>query len=319
VPDSPRFVSPYERLIYLGSLPLLGSLPAHHLAVLAKHTVERHFPRGHVLFRAGQPVDKIHAIVTGTVTMSRWGQEVRECASGDAAGVFALLAGSDEGIEAVARTDLTTLELSGAALRDIFAGHFAIFEHILTMLALSLRGERDWVGPSAGFADPAPDPPSCPTHSLDLVERLLALRHAKPFAGSSLIGLAETAKRAEEIRLGQGQVLWTAGEPADSFILPICGTILCESELFAQSFRQGVGNAVGLTDALARQPRRFQASTDSGLIALSLDRNALIDAFEDDLEMGTQTMATLARELIAVLEKRAEISTEIPRGVALSS
>ena len=316
--DSPRFVTPYERLMYLGSLPLLGSLPAHHLAVLAKHTIERHFARGDVLFRAGQPVDVVHAIVTGRVTMSRWGQQVRECAAGDAAGVFALLAGSDEGIGAVAGTDLTTLELSGAALRDIFAGHFAIFEHILTMLSRTLRGERDWVGPSAGFAEPAPDPSSCPTHSLDLVERLLALRHARPFAGSSLLGLAETAKRARELRVGQGEVLWSAGQPADSFILPICGTVLCESES-GQRFRQGVGNSVGLTDVLARQPRRFRASADSALVALALDRNAIIDAFEDDLEMGTHTMATIARELLVVLEKRAEISGEIPRGVTLAS
>ena len=119
--------------------------------------------------------------------------------------------------------------------------------------------------------------------------------------------------------MGQGELLWAQADSADHFILPICGTVRCESERLRQSFRQGVGSAVGITDVLARQPRRYRATADSPLIALTFGRDALIDAFEDDLDMGTRAMASMARDLLSLLEKRAEISAELPSGVSMAS
>lgn len=300
--DQPRFVAPYERLLYLSTLPLFGTLPPEELAVLARWTKERHFRRGEVLFDEGMPVPAIHMLVTGAVEVSRGGRVFRTFRAPDAVGVFGLLARTTGGVRAVARTAVTSLELAGDALEDIFEDRNSIFTHVLQATAKVLRDERRQLFDSSGSGSPLV-PVVCPARELDLIERILLLRRVPMFAAASLVGLGQLSRRVRELRLEAGVHMWELGEYAGSSALLVCGSVECRFEGGVR--RRGAGDAIGLVDLLAKELRSYAAVTVEPVVALVVDRDALLDMFEDHTEIGAECLASLARAVLDAFERRA--------------
>ena len=312
--DGARLVTPLERLMYQRSLPLFGSLPASELAVLAEYARERHFRRGHALLREGEPTPSIFLLVEGEVQLRRRDHTFRMFRGHDAVGVMALLARLSDGVEATAQTNGIALELEGDALYDIFEDHFSILEHVLSATARILRTERARLGTTAGFPRAPRDDLACPERPLDVVERILVLRRILPFAEANVVALAELARRCEERRFEAGTQLWQVGARSDHTLLLVCGLVRCESD--HQSFRLGSGDAVGVTDLLARERRAYAAVTDTPGVALSIDREALLDVFEDHFEIATDCLAVMAQSVLEVFRERAA-DGEVPVGLPL--
>lgn len=301
--------------MYLSKLPLFGSLPAAELTVLAQHTEERHFSRGHVLLAEGEPVPAIYALVDGVVSVSRRGRAFREFHAGDAVGVIGMLARTEEGVRAVAGSELTSLELGAEALDDIFEDHFSILSHVMRGTARLLRAELSALEGDAGFSKSPTHTLACPARELDLVERILVLQRSLPFAEASLTGLSELAHRATEVRLDQGEQLWATGEVATRALVLICGSVVTSGERSRQRVRFSAGDAVGIIDALAREPRSYQAVAEQPIVGLELDRGSLLDLFEDHFEMGVSCLAAVAHDVLAAFETSAAESDDLPSGL----
>ena len=80
------------------------------------------------------------------------------------------------------------------------------------------------------------------------------------------------------------------------------GTVRAET-LNGLSFQFGPGDLVGALDTLAGTPRWFNARAERSVIALSLDRDALLDLVEDQAEVGFDVLRMLARVLTYVRER----------------
>src|SRR5690349_17474458 len=120
-----------ERVLYLGSLPLFGNLPAQELALLAEYAHERSVPAGTVLHGPGEVVGSLYVVVEGAVALQRRGTPLGTVGPREAVGVLGLLAGADEGIVATTVSAAVLLEIDGDALRDVFEEHFSILDHAI--------------------------------------------------------------------------------------------------------------------------------------------------------------------------------------------
>ena len=66
-----------------------------------------------------------------------------------------------------------------------------------------------------------------------------------------------------------------------------------------QSFTFGPGDALGVLDALAREPRWYGATADDEIVALRIAGEALDDVLEDHVEMGLELLSMLAAQAIS--------------------
>ena len=62
-----RVSGPVERMLYLKRLPVVGTLPAPQLALVAEQMGERFFKKGSVLLRQGEPVAALYFVLRGAV------------------------------------------------------------------------------------------------------------------------------------------------------------------------------------------------------------------------------------------------------------
>jgi CRP-like cAMP-binding protein len=297
-----RSLRHFERVLYLKKLRTIGSLPTAQLAIVAEYLKERFFRRGSVLLREGEPIRAIYFVVDGKVHLRRKGRDLGHAHSGAGVGGLGLLAQHEEGIEAIAESDTFTLELDSEAVREVLEDHFGILHHLIKdtcaqLIRHAAAARRPFVVP------PRPRLPALPAgRELDLVERIFILRQVVPFANSSIDALAELSRGLVEVRFAAGTSLWRRGDLAEALFLLVSGTVACTPAEPARPFVLGPGIPVGAIEAVAEQPRWYDAVTESEVVALSGDVEGLIDAFEDHFGLAMGYLATMSQWLLLGLE-----------------
>lgn len=296
-PSKSHFSGAFDRVLYLRTLPLFGTLPPDELALLATYTTERQFEPGDLLATLDGRIESIHLLVDGSVSTSRAGAPIGVCGPRDTIGVLGLLARVDEGIEVVATTATRTLEIGAEALLDLFEDHFSILEHVLRGVAeLVLEQSKQRLLASAPVSVEAPS--QSPARPLDFVERIFFLRRALPPGFTSVAALAGIARSATEIRLEPGDLLWKQGDPAGAIVIPVRGVIACVVDGGAHHFRFGLGELVASSEVLAGAPHWYEARAESPLLALRVAMEDLIDVFDDHFELAMEMLALMARALL---------------------
>lgn len=292
----------YERLLHLRRLDSIGTLPPAELALVAEYAQERFFPGGSVLMRAGEPVPAIYFLISGQVRVTRRGRSLGVARQGAGIGGLALLARDPEGIEAVAEGDVLTLEIRADAAQELFEDRFPILHHVLRDVSRRLAQAIRTHGPTL-FPEPWQVPLRVPTRSLDLVERLVLLRAAPPFAQASLTTLADLARTLREVRFERDALLWSEGDRAGHTLLVVEGLVRCRSRDGRLDFTFGPGSPVGTLDMVAEVPRFFEARAQTPLLALQGRVEELIDVLEDNHAMATELLAAITRQLLVLLAR----------------
>lgn len=308
-----HFVTLRERLIYLRTLPLLGNMPSADLAVLAEYARERFFRKGEHMLQEGIPAHAIQLIVQGAVQVSRRGRPFRLFGPRDAVGAFAVLARTDEGVQATAVEDSLVLEIHRDALLDAFEDHFSMLHHVLRETSRLLLEERRQLPGEIRLPRDWDASVSCPARPLDLVERIFFLRRSMPFARSSLVALAALARRTKTVRLEPGTQLWGEGEASHTTFLLVSGSVAGASRTGSHRYRFGPGAGLGALDAIAGMPRAYTATTESSVAGLELGVEDLMDVLEDHSEAAMSLLAAHASQVIAAFEQRAEIDPDSVR------
>jgi len=286
----------------------VGGLPRPQLSVIAEATRERFFAKGSVLLREGEPVEAIHYLVEGRVRASFKGRDLGVGGPGASIGALGVLTRDDHGIEVVAETDVLTLEQDIDAVFEILEDDFAILRFVLQDLC---RQVIDSVvcGPVEPLTIPQADS-SPPGPELDLVDRILILRKARPFARCSLNALAELARTTVDVRFEPGTRLWQVGEQARGILLLVAGTVRC-TPAARPSFVSGAGWPLGALEALAGTTRWYEAVTETPVVALAGDVEVLYDVLENHFDLAMDYLALLGREWLASLEHIADHHPEL--------
>ena len=151
---------------------------------------------------------------------------------------------------------------------------------------------------------PAYDLPVDPTRELDLVERIFFLRKMQVFQRASINALAEVSRAMAQVRFEPGLTLWREGDAGPGIFLILSGTVSASSEARGLRFRPGPGFPLGAVEAVGEVPRWYEAVTETRLVALQGNVEALIDVFEDNSEMAMQYLQVMAQATLDILESR---------------
>jgi CRP-like cAMP-binding protein len=299
-----QFLSPYDRIRLLQSVPFFESLEAEDLAALAEHAEEEHTRRGFALLQLGQPADAVRVLVEGEAQMRRHGSVVRRIGPGSPIGFITILA-ADGGTEIVTMSRTTTLMIRRSIWFDLLEDRFSILQHLIRATARQLRQESSENGqlPDAASGDRRA------VCSLDDVfDRFLVLRDQLPFGKRDHFGLWHLARRTSPISYGAGETLFREGQASSELILLTAGSVEADGSIFDP------GSALGIVDTLAEEPRSYTAVAQAACSGVRIDREELLDMFEDHFDIALDCLATISLSVLDAMERRAARSKEVPSG-----
>jgi CRP-like cAMP-binding protein len=297
-----RLVSPLERALYLKSLAPLTELSSEELALIGQHTKEQFFRKGAEIFKSGEPLESFHVVVEGQVRAHGGEHGDSLVGPSEALGFLSLLSRSEEGLEAVAEADTVTLEIDADDMYDVLEDHFSILVTQLQSVSSVILNERKNI-PDGTYLAPAESELEVRDRQLDLVERLLLVRRAG-FDRTNIDALIQVVRMMTEIGIRSGTKLWRPGDTSGHSYIIVSGTIRCILDEGKRHFRAGPGYPVGNIESLAGEPRWYEAVTETNVVALRAEADALLDVLEDHNELGRDFLAAMASGAIRVIEQR---------------
>ncbi len=297
-----------KRFLYLRSIPVAAKLPAPVLKILAAALEERAWPSGSVVMRANQPVFALYLLTRGRVVLTRHGALFGELKPPQTLGFLNIIGQSDGSYDAACDGDTQAYALDGDALLDLMEDHYELFEATLRYTAE--RVYYDMQDLPAEALGSAPDPsPVIPERHMDLIERILLVRAQNGFQEANVNAVAAVCRKFEEVRLEPGTELWKAGDAPEGALMLARGTVACETARGVR-FKYGPGTMVGGVDALADRPRWYRAVAETRVQALRGDTAGFLDLLEHDFSLASAFVASLARGLDQILERKAQLGQQ---------
>jgi CRP-like cAMP-binding protein len=272
------------------------------LAALAAQLEAVRIPEGTRCEVDGFPDGAIYFVIEGELVAEREGKPFGHFGPRSVLGGLAALGRDPQGISFTALRDTAALRLRSEDMLEVFEDHYELLQAGIEGLARSTIELRRSIVPHAGYdTELQSDPTESPLEPLGLIERMLVLRTSLAVQ-THIDELAELGRAAQEVHYRALSPLWFEGERSTHMLVLVSGKVQAEST-GGLSFQFGVGDLVGALDTLAGAPRWFNARADSNVIALALDRDALLDLVEDQAELGFDLLRMLARVLTRVRER----------------
>ena len=116
-PPRPERPAGQDTSLALAKLPLLAKAPASVVSDLVKHTTQIEAAPGDVVFSEGDAADAVYVVLSGTLTISIDGEDVREIAAGDWFGDLAVLRRSNRTATVRGSTPAVLLAIQADAFR----------------------------------------------------------------------------------------------------------------------------------------------------------------------------------------------------------
>lgn len=300
-----RFVDITDRIIYLRSIPVTAALSPPVLKIVASYLTERSFPAGTVMMREGEPIEALHLLTEGKLALVRKGKPFGELAPPQSLGFLGILARSDGTYDATAEVDTRSLELRAEALLELIEDHSDLLRSTIRYLAerdlyevqeLPVDAlEQRLLGKQREVSD----------KTMDLVERLLFLRDLGAFKRTNLNALTVLARQLEEVRFAPGERIWSDGDPAEHQLWCLSGTARCTSG--DKTWRAGGDSVLGGLEGIAARPRWYTLEAETAMVTMRGTTAGFLDVAEDDFGMAADFIAMLARDVVGLLERRAQL------------
>lgn len=301
----PVEIGPIERIHALRSLFGSSGPSTTALAALAAQSEAVRIPQGMQLMREGELSGLVYVVVQGELVAEARGKLLGRFGPRNVVGSLAAFARDPRGVNCSAARETIALRVRADDMFEVFEDHFELMQAVMEALARASIELRRGLSPHAGYdRQLAPDPP-LPPEALDLVERMLSLRRTLAMH-THIDELAELARAAQEVHFRKDAPLWFASETAGNMLILVRGSVRAHTN-DGQSFRFGPGDLVGGLDTLAGTPRWYDAVAERHVIALSLERDAILDLCEDQAELGFDFLRLLATMLLALRERTAPV------------
>lgn len=285
-----------ELMVAMRRLPGAAGLHASELSVLASVARPRQMRQGEALAREGTALHAIFLVLEGEVTVRSRGEVVARARAGDTIGALSALARDPDGLDCEAVGDALVLSISLEDLEDVFEEVPNVLVQLTSHVArrvLALRLLRDG-GPKRLQVGPA----LLPERPLDLVERILHLRGCPVFANVPIDAVAALADVARESRVAAGEPLWRRGAAASALLLVVSGELDVVLDTGTRTTLRP-GDLAGEAEVLAGAPRPTEAVARTPLVVFSIEREALLDTWEDHLDLGVELLRDACARLVA--------------------
>jgi CRP-like cAMP-binding protein len=264
-----------------------------------ENLVEQELPPGAVLFRAGDPGDHIHYIVSGAIEMRDPTGQAAPWSFGprDAIGGIDAIQSQPYSRTAVAVEHTLLLKLRFDDYFEILEDNFDFTRSMLGFMYADVEEM------TRSLPDEVVHPrvtPSCEmellahTSGLGLVERLLVLREAGPWRTVRLQVLVRLAQEATERWLTAGESLFEPGQGSASLWFVAHGAIVAERREPPLTTRFGPGTMVLPFVGLAGAEKRYRAFAAEPSLVLALRKEDLWDVMEDHSDVTRALLAHAA-------------------------
>jgi CRP-like cAMP-binding protein len=302
---TPRFVDLTERMIYLRSIPVAAMLPPPVLKIIASQLRERSFAPGTLLMKEGAPIEALHLLTEGKVSLVRKGTPVGALTPPQSLGFLGILARSAGNYTAAAEVPVRTLELATETLIELLEDHVDFLQATVRYLGEGLLYEIQELPAQAmssrldGVDEKLPE-----GRELDLVEKIVWVRSLSAFKRTNLNALAAMARQMTEIHVPAGGRIWSMGEEADFSLFMLAGRGRCRAA-DGRVWHAGPTSVNGGLEAIANKPRWYELTAEKPVVALKSPSSAFLDMLEDDFSLAGDFIARIASDLVGLLEKKA--------------
>lgn len=302
-----------ERLVALRAFPGAHALGSPALVALASIAEPIEVKQGTTFVRPRERVGALYVVVEGAVrAVARGRAGPQRIEAQGVVGLAHALARDASGLECVAEVDTIMLQIDVEDLEDVFEDHpgaLVLAARELSRRAMTEGHDMLGVAQAPRRGGPGPFAPVL-DRALDLVERLLFLRSHPVIGAASLDGAAVLASAAVEVRHRRGDVLWSAGAPSSSALYLLSGAVRVPAGKDARRVgprEARAGEALGELECIADLPRRASVTAIHDVHALVIERDAMLDAWEDHVGLGMEVLRALGASLV---EDRAGARTE---------
>lgn len=272
------------------------------LAALAAQLDAVRMPAGTIVEQVGGPGSVIYFVLEGELVVERDHKPFGVFGARSVVGVLPAFARDPQTFITTVTRDAVALRLRFDDMMEVFEDHFDMLLSALAGLSRNTIELRRLIRPHAGYDSALrADPEEPAAEPLGLIERMLVLRSSLA-VHTHIDELAELARAAQEVHFPQGATLWEEGGEATLMLILVCGRVSCRTS-DGLSFRFGPGDLVGALDTISGTPRWFTGHADSKVMALAVERDALLDLVEDQAELGFDILRMLAQVLTSLRER----------------
>lgn len=293
-----------DRLLLLRSLQTLEGLDDDGFALLAEYSRPRAFRKGARILEAGRPVESLYVVTSGAVEVSRDGRVSAGSAQPPALGYLPFFARDPRGVEAVALQRTHTLEIPCHVLLGVLETNFSLVRNSLRVLSTQRVLSRNGKPPASSGEAPDAAGPSAqrpPT----LVERILELHQGVLFRKCNLDAVIEACRQMRLVRWKAGEVLWSRGEPATTWLRVTDGRVRCDGDGGQQSL-VWAGFALGIDDALGSGLRSFSATALTEVSGFEMSVDAFLQLLSGHFDVARELLALLASDLLQRADTQAQ-------------
>lgn len=286
-----------DRILLIKAMDAFVVLDDEGQALLAEYARERPFPSGTALLREGDPIRNVYFLMTGRVEVRRRGKLVATVERGRPVGVLSVLARDNLGVDAIALTDVVALEIPVTMFLSAYEDNFSVVRnglHIQSRILLKTRGNLP-------IAPEHAEPPQMGVwrdREETLVERIIKAREAPLFRNINLDAVVDLCRRMKEQRFEAGHTLWQIGERGAFHFRIDYGHIRC-TNADGNSVVIGAGWVIGSMDVLGDHPRSYGAVTETEVIGIRIDAEAMFSVLESNIELAMDMIAMLSGQLLA--------------------
>lgn len=289
------------------ALPWARELSDRHVALLASVSEPHWFDRGAELVREGQAMQHAHIVVSGKVEILRGGEVLATVGDGGVLTLLVALSADGRGAHARALVPTTTLAMSIPHLLEVLEESAAVMREGVSSFAASLLTLRQRVGPSV---EPPPGPDARrlarATPDLALGDRMVLLARAFEFARGNVECIGDLAKIARHVVIEDGAALWSAdATKADTIWVIQSGRVVGYERGGVAS--HGPGQVVGMLEALAGQPRWFDARADGVVTLLSFRVSDLLEVLHGHFEMMRPLVTSIGTKALQVFDEKPRV------------
>jgi hypothetical protein len=134
-----RLIPVFERMRFLRRVPLFAELSGEDLRLVANIVEPAMLPKGHVIFKKGDPGEDLYVIAKGHVSIRDGQMELAILGALDFFGELAVLDREPRSADAVCTTDAELLRLRAADFGELMSRRPPIQRHVMIVLVRRLR------------------------------------------------------------------------------------------------------------------------------------------------------------------------------------
>jgi CRP-like cAMP-binding protein len=268
-------------------------------ARLAESMSDEDFAKGEVLYRTGEPAHEFLFVASGEVEVDAGTGVILTFGERIVVGGAEVMARTKHPSTATAITPVHLLRLPQNVMTEVMEDYFIIAHIMLRNACRGIQALR------LDLATASKYPPlrahdvvvSGAKKTLNLVDRILALRACAPFHLAPVQAITNLAELAKERTFAAGEALFDAEVPVATVFVVVTGTVEAahrqESKLAA---RFTANECVFLDAVITASLGEYEVKASVPSVVLVLDVDDLLDVMEEHIEVVRSTLVAITAE-----------------------